>query len=259
VKDGGKVRAGVFSVPVTAAQVLLEDFSILGDWPWRVRLALMLAGFALDLFFSVRFLLRLHSALSGEKKGYRPLGRGAADFFSSVPVLVLWSGPVLLGLLASAPGGAAAVGLLSLFRTGRHLRLLRPLAGISGRAAAAAVLAVAAVTALGIVQAPPAPALEETGAFVSTLEPGALAAFARAEERLLLVRKEGRVLYRRFGDRRIRDDFGPFDLLTVPVRGTECLFSLKPRHAAGAREDLAAAFMLLALLPLLREKLRKSG
>ncbi len=263
--DMEKEPAGKFLAVVSAAvaaQVLLEDFSVLLDLSWNVRRVLLAAGLLADIFFAVEFFVRLYAAALARRTGaYILRGGGWIDFFAAVPVLVLWSGPSLLGLFAALPGEAAAAGLLPLFRAGRALRLLRLLKVCrpSGRPAAAVLLAAAVVAALGASALPPEGRFEEAAAYVSAAADSGIAAFARTEEGLLRVRKGGRDAYRRLEEGVFREHFGPLDFVSFGDGGTEFLFSIKPFNAMRARESLAAALVLLAFIPFLRGKSRKNG
>jgi uncharacterized membrane protein (DUF485 family) len=133
-------KISIFELIVTIVIVLvvihtfLEDFAIVIGLNKDIQKALIIAGFFFDLFFTIEFLLRLFWARY--ERGalfYFTYQHGWIDFFASVPLLMLNSGPPFISMLSSSigfPGIASIAGLsmlklLKIIRIARVLRLLR--------------------------------------------------------------------------------------------------------------------------------------
>ncbi len=183
------IAAGILAAVIllAVAQAVLEDVSALAGWPAGARQVVRLAGFFLDLFFTIEFLARLGLALGERRAGrYLMRERGWLDFLTGVPLLVLVSGPAAAGFLlgptplhslaldtlpASLPG---CTWVLTAVRVARVLRLLRPArlaaglwptaSGMAARHASLLALLGSAVLALGLaalaVSGPRRPGLE---------------------------------------------------------------------------------------------------
>jgi len=120
-------------IALVLIQTFIEDLAVLSGWNWRFRIALMVSGFVFDLFFTIEFFSRFFTALfKGEVEDYIIRRRGWIDFFASVPLLLLSSGPAFFALLIGgfAAGGSGLLNLLKVVkavRVARVLRLLRVL------------------------------------------------------------------------------------------------------------------------------------
>ncbi|MBN2444548.1 MAG: ion transporter [Spirochaetales bacterium] len=136
-----KNKINIFEAIVTAViglvviQTFLEDFAVVMNWDLTAARILMITGFCFDLFFTIEFLVRLYN--SRFEKGalfYLIHGQGWVDFFASIPLLILVSGPVMISFISSETGmmnGLSFAGFLSMLkliktiRIARILRLLR--------------------------------------------------------------------------------------------------------------------------------------
>jgi hypothetical protein len=113
-------------------QTFLEDYTVIAEWDEDFRTILLYTGFFFDFFFTIEFLTRLYNGLSRKRAlFYLVHQRGWIDFLASVPLLMLSSGPPLIAQLF---GGAAILGttgilnmlkLIKAIRIARILRLLR--------------------------------------------------------------------------------------------------------------------------------------
>jgi len=124
-------------IAAAVVQTFFEDFAVLAGWDIRARIAVLFAGAAFDLFFTVEFLSRLYGALaSGRTRHYLIGERRWVDFAASVPPLMLASGPVILAFYAGAPAATGVAGAVTLLRLAHALRLARVLrlAPVSGYA-----------------------------------------------------------------------------------------------------------------------------
>jgi hypothetical protein len=116
---------------------LFEDVAVLAGIASGLKIVIIMVGFGFDLFFTIEFLARLYDARFN--KGafyYLTHGYGWIDFFASVPLLMLSSGPQAVSLYLTMNGllnlGALAslfslLKLIKIIRIARVLRLLRVL------------------------------------------------------------------------------------------------------------------------------------
>ncbi len=113
-------------------QTFLEEFAVLDNWSVKVRNILVFTGLFFDLLFSIEFLVRQFVAIK-RKNGmeYFLRGRGWIDMLSSIPLLLLNSGPHVLFLLASAGNdnlmvsGLSVTNLMKVVKAVRVTRVLR--------------------------------------------------------------------------------------------------------------------------------------
>jgi hypothetical protein len=280
------VAAGILAAVLllAVAQAVLEDVSALAGWPAGPRQLLRLAGFFLDLFFTIEFLARLGLAF-GERRAERYLRRerGWLDFLTGVPLLVLVSGPAAAGMMlgptplhslaldtlpASLPG---CTWVLTAVHVARALRLLRPArlaaglwptaSGMAARHASLLALLGSAVLALGLavlaVSGPRRPGLESELARrqdltaehlrQATIRPARSPAMVQADPSLLVVREGGATLYSRHPDAVYEREFAPGDYRYVQAGDLELFFDTR----AAARETAAQSLLFQALVLLL--------
>jgi hypothetical protein len=280
------VAAGILAAVIllAVAQAVLEDVSALAGWPAGPRQLLRLAGFFLDLFFTIEFLARLGLAFGERRAGrYLVRERGWLDFLIGVPLLVLVSGPAAAGLMlgptplhslaldtlpASLPG---CTWVLTAVRVARALRLLRPArlaaglwptaSGMAARHASLLALLGSAVLALGLavlaVSGPRRPGLESELARrqdltaehlrQATIRPARSPAMVQADPSLLVVREGGATLYSRHPDAVYEREFAPGDYRYVQAGDLELFFDTR----AAARETAAQSLLFQALVLLL--------
>ncbi|MBN1696825.1 MAG: ion transporter [Spirochaetales bacterium] len=135
-----KNKISVFEIIVSLVIVLvvihtfLEDFFVLIGLDGDLGVAMIIAGFFFDLFFTIEFLLRLYWARSDRGSlFYFTYQHGWIDFFASVPLLMFNSGPPFVSLASNTFGlfgiagiaGLSMLKLLKIIRIARILRLLR--------------------------------------------------------------------------------------------------------------------------------------
>jgi hypothetical protein len=111
-------------------QTFLEDLSIVTNWPVFARKVLVITAFAFDLIFTIEFLVRFFLSLMRKNAGeYFFRNRGWVDLLSSVPLLLLNSGPGLYALLTGTvfAGAISIVSLLKVVKAIRIARMLRML------------------------------------------------------------------------------------------------------------------------------------
>jgi len=279
------LAAGILAAVIllAVAQAVLEDVSALAGWPSGPRQLLRLAGFFLDLFFTIEFLARLGLAFGERRAGrYLVRERGWLDFLTGVPLLVLVSGPAAAGLMlgptplhslaldtlpASLPG---CTWVLTAVRVARVLRLLRPArlaaglwptaSGMAARHASLLALLGSVVLVLGLatlaVSGPRRPGLESelarrqdltATALGSIPSVGQVEAMVQADPSLLVVREGGATLYSRHPDAVYEREFAPGDYRYVQAGDLELFFDTR----AAARETAAQSLLFQALVLLL--------
>lgn len=110
-------------------QTLLDDISILQQWPVSYRNMLLVSGFAFDLIFTIEFITRaIYSGVHKRFINYFWYKRGWVDLMSSVPLLLLNSGPALYILLSGDTHQTAmGIGVLNVLKVIKAIRVTRVL------------------------------------------------------------------------------------------------------------------------------------
>ena len=109
---------------------VLDDIAIIYNWPISIRNIMLILGFAFDLIFTIEFVVRIIVNANHKNVGhYFFHQRGWVDLISSVPLLLLDSGPNFFHyLFGGASGGGLmlqAIKVVKAIRVTRILRLLR--------------------------------------------------------------------------------------------------------------------------------------
>jgi hypothetical protein len=127
----GRIIEGlvVFLILMVMIETLFEEYATFADFSVRIRQYVLIAGFCFDLVFSIEFFARLF--LSARRRGvaeYFGNEGGTIDFFSSIPLLVLNSGPLIWMTFFSGEAGLFAVlGSISFLKVVKVLRVARTL------------------------------------------------------------------------------------------------------------------------------------
>jgi len=101
-------------------------FRSLDGWAWHLRKLLVFTGLGFDAFFAAEFLTRLFTAMSRRRvKQYLLHERGWIDFFASVPLLLLNSGPTSYALLIGGTGYLGIGGFLNVLKVVKAVRIAR--------------------------------------------------------------------------------------------------------------------------------------
>ena len=110
-------------------ETVFEEYAVFADFTVRIRKYALIAGFCFDLLFSIEFLARLFvSARRGGTAAYMGNEGGVIDFFSSLPLLVFHSGPLIWITFFSGDAGFFAIlGSISFFKVVKVLRVTRTL------------------------------------------------------------------------------------------------------------------------------------
>jgi hypothetical protein len=270
----------VLAIIAVLIQTFLQDLATVLGWPWDLRKALLFAGFGFDLFFSIEFLTRLYLAMLNRRTGvYLFRDRGWIDFFASIPLLTLNSGPAALGILA---GGVTVLGMggmvnvlkvVKAIRIARILRLLRVLkifarikhtdsvmaqrhvAKISATAVASIIFVLLAASfAWSFLELPSFETTyrEDVISYVEldqeTGAPETRIAVAEGEPAVLVLKSEGRTLFSRHDDKYYQTYFGPGDYDVLDIGETRIFVDLRPLNAAEARENLIHFVIIVVIV-----------
>ena len=274
----------VLAILLVVAQTFLEDLAVLAGWSWDLRLALLFAGFGLDVFFSIEFLTRLYfSFVNRRALTYFRYERGWVDLVASLPLVIVSSGPIVLAYLTGAATLVSVAGMLNVLkvvkaiRIARVLRLLRLLKLFSRVRHADSVMAERHVAKIATVavslvlfgllgmnvlmdaldvpgaearyQEQSLSALNRLAAVDRTSPAGVdeLRGRAALEADVLAVQDRGRVLYSRLDDEAHELYFGPSDYGFGERDGLRVFFDLRPLHQQQSRISLTY-FALIVLL-----------
>ncbi len=114
----------ILCILLVLIQTFLSELSIYLGWQGKRVFYIILLGFIFDLIFTIEFIIRVLSAK--EKKKYLFYNRGWIDFTSSLPLLLLNSGPSLYLLLFGGSNSIAlSVGVLNILKVIKALRVTR--------------------------------------------------------------------------------------------------------------------------------------
>jgi len=271
------------AIVLVLVQTFLEDWAVVAGWSWDVRSIMVFTGFFFDLFFTIEFLTRLYfSVYRGRVKEYFFYERGWIDFFASIPLLVLNSGPLALTLMTGASFGITVGGTLNILkvvkaiRIARILRLLRTLKIFKQIKNAESPMTQRHVTkiatisisvlvfglliftiasdALGFPSVEDVFAVEKETVIRNIPEdagtnPAALENYASGEKNLLVVRYRGDTVYSRYDNHFYSQWFGPHDYEYTAEKEWEFFFDARMIAGAGAKQNLM--FFVIVILTVL--------
>ncbi len=243
----GRFFEGVITVAIllVIVQTFLDDFSVVVKWGEDHRRVLLFTGFCFDFFFTVEFLVRLYNAILRRRVAFYIVHeKGWIDFLASIPLLMFSSGPPILAYLLREAAFLQAGAILNMLklvkaiRIARILRLLRivklfknikyadsPMAQrhIAKIITISITTIVLSMFAYSIIDqrvetiGADAAVIERQHQFVSSLNAGdpkaVLNSIDPAREDLLLVKKNGEVLYSRYDKDYIKTQFKPGDFI----------------------------------------------
>lgn len=274
----------IVAIIAVLVQTFLEDLAQLRGWSVSARHTLLFAGLAFDIFFTVEFLARGYESFCRRRFGdYFWLERGWIDLLASVPLLLLNSGPAALGVLAGGLAVGGVGGTLNILkvvkaiRVARVLRLLRALKIFRKIKNAESVMAqrhVATVSTLSItVIVAVLVVLASAGAFavVDNLEsdyqhrleqsfrylrddlergasPAEVRRFAEATTGILVVEREGEVLYSRHDQDRYDRFYQATDYVVIADAGLALFVDLKPLNRQRATQNLQYFALIIVLV-----------
>ena len=117
----------IAAIVLVIAQTFLDEYSRYAHWSVQARNILLITGFCFDLLFSIEFTLRTIWA-KGKKNTlhYWIHERGWIDFLSSLPLLLLDSGPsVYLLFFAHLHQSPSALEVINIFKVIKAIRVTR--------------------------------------------------------------------------------------------------------------------------------------
>jgi hypothetical protein len=108
--------------------IVVEEIAVIYHWPHQWAEYLVVAGFCFDALFSVEFCGRsIISARHGHFWYYIRAQRGWVDFLTSLPLLVLVSGPAVLLMFLNDNGEGGFLHYLAILKTAKAIRVTRVL------------------------------------------------------------------------------------------------------------------------------------
>lgn len=262
-------------------QTFLEDFAILRDWSAAARLRLLFLGLALDIFFTVEFVVRSYDAVQNNRfSRYFWIERGWIDLLASVPLLLFNSGPAALAVLAGGLSVAGIGGSLNILkvvkaiRVARVLRLLRALKVFRKIKNTDSVMAqhhVAAVSTMSVtIFVFVLLVLAAGGAVVTTrsleldYQQRLERAFAYVEEEnlsrdqlyrfletiggVLILERDGTALYSRYSNAEYRRAFTATDYAVIERAGLLMFVDTKPLNRQNASSNLRYFVVIVILV-----------
>lgn len=116
----------ILLIVLVVIQTALEDLAVVFDFSKQARDQLTLISFAFDAFFTLEFLARTSVSLKRHDfRIYFTEHRGWVDFLTSIPLLLLVSGPAAYLILFGAEADGAQLGFLSVLKTAKAIRVTR--------------------------------------------------------------------------------------------------------------------------------------
>lgn len=107
-------------------QLFLEDLSLVARWPWTLRRFLVVSAIIIDSILTLEFGIRSGKALIHKNLFHYMLREfGWVDFVSSLPLLILDSGPRFLALVSGVAISGSVAGIFGIFRIVRFVRIIR--------------------------------------------------------------------------------------------------------------------------------------
>lgn len=108
-------------------QTFLDDYSRYAKWPVFYRDVLLISGLVFDIIFTIEFIVRTTiNSKQNQFVDYFWYRRGWVDFLSSVPLLLLNSGPSFYILMTGdVQEMAAGIGVLNVLKVIKAIRVTR--------------------------------------------------------------------------------------------------------------------------------------
>ncbi len=117
----------IFVIIIAILQTFFEEYATFSYMDKQIRLYSLIAGFAIDVIFSIEFFARLF--VSAKKRAavtYFMREGGFVDFLSSLPLLILNSGPLIYITFFSGKAGViSSIGAFSFFKIVKVVRIVR--------------------------------------------------------------------------------------------------------------------------------------
>lgn len=117
----------ILAIIAVVALTIVEDVAIMQHWSVQAMFWITAITFCFDTFFSIEFTSRsIITSRRGEFRKYFLGERGWVDLLSSLPLMLLVSGPTLLFYILNDPDTETATyGFLSVLKTAKAIRVTR--------------------------------------------------------------------------------------------------------------------------------------
>lgn len=118
----------MLAIVLVIALIIVEELAIIYHWKHQWIEYLLITGFCFDFLFTCEFAGRsIISARHGHFWYYIRAQRGWVDFLTSIPLLLLVSGPAVLLIFFGDSGESAFVTYLTILKTAKAIRVTRVL------------------------------------------------------------------------------------------------------------------------------------
>ena len=119
-------NAIIFVIVLVVIHTLIDDLSVVLGWSHDTLILIMILGFIFDLFFTIEFTARsIITGRRGQFGHYFKQTRGWIDFLSSVPLLLLVSGPAFVAWAFDFEPGSVLFGFFTVLKTIKAIRVTR--------------------------------------------------------------------------------------------------------------------------------------
>jgi len=116
----------IVAIVCVIGHTIIEDLGAVYNWPHKTMATILVVGFFFDLFFSMEFIARALISKKRDEFGYyMKYQRGWVDALSSIPLLLLVSGPGVIMLLNGSEGDSFGMGFFSILKTAKAIRVTR--------------------------------------------------------------------------------------------------------------------------------------
>jgi len=118
----------ILVIVMVIGHTLIEDLGTVYNWSHHTMSIILIAGFLFDLFFTMEFAARsLISHKENRFMFYIKYQRGWIDALSSIPLLLLVSGPGIIMLILGSESDTMGAGFFSILKTAKAIRVTRVL------------------------------------------------------------------------------------------------------------------------------------
>lgn len=267
-------------------QTLAEELAVVLDLTVDLRKLLIITGFGFDALFTLELIARLVvSGRKGKAGAYLAREGGVVDFLSSLPLVVLSSGPLLYMTFFSGQGGLViAVGSFSFLKIVKIMRIVRTLrfvrvlklfgkvkspyvmtpryvSGVLVMVIAANVAALIGFTYFenGAYLAPQARKTRELlERYVDRAEHPDLVPLVQGDDSVLFVKSQDRILYTNIAPEEFDRRFLGNDYFTSIIGGYLFYFSNKDANKAYALVNLVVFSAVILAVVLVTTLFRRS-
>lgn len=118
----------ILAIVLVIVHTLLDELSIIYSWSHEAHINIVVTGFIFDLIFTVEFFGRMMVARRLHSVGqYITAERGWVDGLTSVPLLLLVSGPAMVLYFSGHEAAGAGLQFLHILKSAKAIRVTRVL------------------------------------------------------------------------------------------------------------------------------------